>query len=308
MKRIFSGILCAAALAAATQTVSAKEAAAVESTSVFNRSYNVASSYPNAMTDLTAITDLSQQKLVDETVRKILNDKATSKNEAELAKICETKAGLTVLRAMPSEVAIRALTNWWATLTPVHIYYKQVYGSPEARKTLIYNWKWNYEPLWALTDKVALAWGSGFVADASANSLYEVYLVAPNNTEQRVWSKPTYNYAEYDINAGAAVDVDIKNYKTNPNLYAGGWRYRHQGTYKVNLTLNPATFALTSAKGCYVHTKVLVTVTIGFSGKTPGFEISGWDFFYEKSDDTAVRFYTTIGSNPGGGGATPMPV
>ncbi|MBQ4429416.1 MAG: hypothetical protein II871_06555 [Clostridia bacterium] len=45
-----------------------------------------------------------------------------------------------------------------------------------------------------------------------------------------------------------------------------------------------------------------------FSGKTPGFEISGWSFTYEKSVDTPARFYTTNGSAPGGGGVTPMPV
>lgn len=373
LKRIFSGILCAAALAAATQTVSAKEAAAVESTSVFNRSYNVASSYPNATTDLTAITDLSQQKLVDEavidaylknagfsaefievndysiklelynakatfssaettygimtddchisytvnddgsikieteelakfekllaedeSVRKILNDKATSKNEAELAKICETKAGLTVLRAMPSEVAIRVLTNWSATLTCAHIYYKKVNGAYEAQKKLTYNWRWAYEPVWTLTDKVALAWSGGFIAEVdganSPRNVYQVIRIDRITGKEEVYYLTAdihHAYDDYICDAGIAKAIDIKNFANNNHFY----KFRHEGTYIVTITLNPAAAGKKAAVGCYYHTRILPKLTLSFS-ETPAIEVTE-EFSVDKAPDTAVTFYVT---------------
>lgn len=223
----------------------------------------------------------------DNAVRRILRYNEKTEENLRLAKLCETKAGLAELHKLPVETQLKALTNWYAECFVSHI----SFSNRVAKKKLFYNWRWNYCPVWRLTDKVAVAWGAGFIADAHPYGEYRLYETVIGGVEKETHRAYMFDYAEYNIGCGAAQDVDIVS------AASGSPTVRHQGTFQVNLTLDPAQHALTAAKGCYFHTKITPAITLNFTS-APSIGVSGASFLYDKSAETVTTFYTTNGNKP----------
>ena len=159
--------------------------------------------------------------------------------------------------SMSAEEALRALSNWTASITCSH----QSYSNGLVKKKLTYSWKWEYSPVWTLTDKVAMAWSGNFTS--VPESIYWTYRKNVGFTGSQVYtdyiSESGYGYDDYEPNIGCGKNIDIRG--SIPGTYH---RY-HAGTLSTNIMQYTNVNSTESAIGKYFHKKITPNFAITFS-------------------------------------------
>jgi hypothetical protein len=178
---------------------------------------------------------------------------------------------------------LSSLSNWTASIICSHI----SYSGGVARKNLTYTWKWEYSPVWALTDKVAMAWSGSFTAEPS--TIHWTYKHRVGYTGSSVYGYQTntsgYGYDDYNPGAGVGKGINI----TAP--LGGSYTQFHTGTLSVDITKATSANSRESAVGRYYHKQIFPSMSLSFSESGPSISVSGYTGTYDQSSDSAVAFW-----------------
>jgi hypothetical protein len=217
-------------------------------------------------------------------VKKIVSHSELVSSSGEVPTVALIQERTSDIQGLPQEIALKALSNWSAEITCSH----KSYINGIARKHLTYNWKWSYNPVWTLTDKVAMAWSGNFAAEVK--SIYWTYNKHIAFTGSRVHRDfnygKGYGYDDIDCNAGVGKSIDIKG--TLP----GSIDKYHFGTLSADLTKVTNTNSREMAKGKYFHARIFSNLSLSFSQKGPSIGVSSGKN-YEGSSDSSVNFWAT---------------
>ena len=254
---------------------------------IFTEDYNIEyrlSSDGNVIIDPENMKKFDSLIEKNKIVEKIVADKNKEKNGINLLSGGMTAGSISFLQECPTEVAIQALSNWSATITCS----QKSYSNGVSTKKLTYSWKWSYEPVWTLTDKVAVAWSGDFTAEP--NSIYWTYTKNVGFTGSKVYkdyiNKSGYGYDDYECNAGCAKGIDIKG------TVSGTYNRYHKGTLSVTLTKRTSKNSRESAIGRYYHKQITPGLSLAFSKAGPSISVSAGSN-YDQSSDSATAFWTT---------------
>jgi hypothetical protein len=217
-------------------------------------------------------------------VKKIVSHLELASSSGEVPTVDLIQERINEIQSLPHETALRSLVNWSAEITCSHKSYKD----GVAKKHLTYRWKWSYDPVWKLTDKVAMAWSGNFTAEPK--SVYWSYgkrIIYPNLEQKYEVVGRGYGYDDYNCNAGVAKAINLKG--RNP-LYVDMY---HSGILSADLTKVTSTESRESAIGRYYHTQILAGLSLSFSSTGPSISVSSSLGQYEQSSDSAVAFWVT---------------
>lgn len=218
----------------------------------------------------------------DSLVEKILADKTMNVGSRTETTVPESE--IQKVEAMPVEKAIKALSNWSASITCSH----QSYSGGVVRKYLTYTWKWEYSPIWTLTDKVAMAWSGDFTAEPS--TIYWTYKKNVGFTGTQIYTdyinESGYGYDDYNPNAGCGVGINIRG------TISGTYDRYHTGTLSAQITKTTNTNSRESAIGRYYHKQITPGLSLSFSKSGPSISVSAGSN-YDQSSDSAVAFWAT---------------
>lgn len=234
------------------------------------------------------------ESLLEDTavVEKILIDKANadesttamvSTNAIEPRATFEIDAIESAISAGEQPIELLSLSNWSATMVCSH----DSYEDGVARKNLTYTWTWEYDPMWVLTDKVAMAWSGGFTAEPE--TIYWSYTKRVGYTGALgVYTNSTdngYGYDDYNPGAGVAKAIDI----TDP--LAGTYIVHHTGTLSADITKTTDVNSRESCVGRYYHMRILPGISLSFSSTGPSISVSSSSGSYDQSSDSADAFW-----------------
>lgn len=184
-------------------------------------------------------------------------------------------------------VELMALSNWTGNIVCSHISYNTT--TKVAKKNLTYTWKWEYSPVWTLTDKVAMAWSGGFTSEP--DTVYWTYVkrvrILSGGGVQMNISDDGYGYDDYNPNAGVAKGIDITAASSGSSVMY------HSGTLSTELTKVAAEESRESAVGRYYHKQILPSISLSFSESGPSISVSDYNGEYDQSVDSGTSFWAT---------------
>lgn len=230
------------------------------------------------------------------TVTKIISDKAVASETSAISLSVNTVTPNVnemnfnsiekAINAGKTPIELASLSNWTGKIVCSHISYNS--STKVAKKNFTYTWKWEYSPVWTLTDKVAMAWSGGFTAEPSTIYWSYVKRSRPLTSGGIQYNTTTngYGYDDYNPNAGVAKGINI-------TCASGGSAVvYHSGTLSTEVTKVVTTESRESAVGCYYHTKILPSLSLSFSKTGPSISISSKSGVVDKSSDSAVAFWS----------------
>lgn len=274
--------------------------------------------------DQESLADFQALLRNDEALQKVIQDRATARNEpltffdvvAQANEIQNTLQPALLLKEMDrlptvkltAAAAVKAtgdLQNFTHALNSER-YVDATSNSPaysptHIKRQLVYMWAWEYEPFWTLTDTVAIAWSSGLHPLTGTDEVAFLYMAkgrvagSPINTpSDDLWvlegSEGDDAYSEdIDTDRGLKKDFDIKSAYSH-----GGKRYIttvHCGLFSVIVVAAnpdkanlPATF-----KGRYYHKKVSIYGNLNLGADL---SLSVWaDPSFDASNTLVRNFY-----------------
>lgn len=237
--------------------------------------------------------ELAQLLQDEDAVEKILHDKALSEtNNVVMSNEViynENTLDLNVLETAiiggESPIELMALSNWSASLVVSHVSYNAT--THVSTKSIMYSWTWEYDPIWNLTDKAAIAWSGEYTADPESIRWAYVRRVGyvGSTLETDLVGSSGQGYDDYNPGAGVAKAIDI----IGP--LAGTVMINHRGSLVVEISKVAETEDLESAVGRYYHTRILPGLELGFSSSGPSISISSSSGSVDKSSDSADEFW-----------------
>lgn len=263
---------------------------------VFTEEYQVTFSVNDNGT--ISLDEANRQELIqllqdEEAVEKILHDKALSatNNVAMADEVVYNENALNVgeLNAAiiggDAPIELMELSNWSGSLVVSHVSYNT--STHVSTKSILYSWTWEYDPMWNLTDKAAIAWSGGYTADPESIRWAYVRRVGyvGSTLETDLVGSSGQGYDDYNPGAGVAKAIDI----IGP--LAGTVMINHRGSLVVEISKVATTESLESAVGRYYHTRLLDGLELGFSSSGPSIAITSSSGSVDKSSDSADEFW-----------------
>lgn len=183
--------------------------------------------------------------------------------------------------------------NWTRTLVASKVTTPSVKGKNEF--VLDYNWTWNNNPDFALTDKFGIAWSDDFDAYPET-AVYAYKATGYNNIRNETRDQSTgnvYTYKDWNSAAGIGWEYDIKDFFYYNNLSYIVNTHKGWGRVKIGKYSNKSgTTESTSAVGSYFHKYGAFTGSLAFS-PAPSVSISFASSYDKFADAGAAPFSWT---------------
>ena len=256
---------------------------------VFTEDYQVTFSVDNKGT--VVLDENNRQELIrllqdKDAVDKILHDKSLNKaNNVVVKKALDLNSLKADIIKGDSPIELMSLSNWSASLVVSHVSYDM--ETNVSTKSILYSWTWEYDPVWELTDKAAIAWSGEYTADPESIRWAYVRRVGyvGSSLETDLVGSSGQGYDDYNPGAGVAKAIDI----IGP--LPGTVLINHRGSMVVEISKVAETEDKESAVGRYYHTRILPGLELGFSSSGPSISITSSSGSVDKSSDSADEFW-----------------
>ena len=181
-------------------------------------------------------------------------------------------------------------TNWSAVLFVAHKSHNNEYID----KYIWYLWAWNYNPVLAMRDKMAVAWSDEFTL--LDNTVDYVYIPARVENGETVYSAKIISggVVEYDLDCGFGIDFNIVKTAYDRSQSTSFFTNAHggfmQGVIRKDIDASEVGREKTAcAKGMYFHQTMAIHGSLGFSKDGPDITVS-WSTCYNESEDSYISF------------------
>ncbi|MFZ5596619.1 MAG: hypothetical protein ACOY31_06365 [Bacillota bacterium] len=168
-----------------------------------------------------------------------------------------------------SDVSATSLSNFTQSIVV-----SDLADSPNGRMryALTYNWNWNYDPYYTLTDKFGMAWSDDFDIESAAWRYIAYGSDGIGNYATKNWTGSGMSQSQAATGAGWNYDI-VDSFMQNNRLYL---TYRHQGRGYVEISKwsnKSGNNEQASVVGKYFHQQMSPQATFTFS-KTPSISIT----------------------------------